>query len=80
MEMESERTQVCLKQSEDRTKTRRRRRRRRRPDTKWKPGAIWDVQGIAERSGDILLSFEEYHDWTYGEIMANKPNYVVYIG
>ena len=26
-----------------------------------------------------LLGFGNYHDWAYGGIMTNKPNYVTYI-
>ena len=26
-----------------------------------------------------LLNFGSYHDWTYGEIMTNVPNYATYI-
>ena len=26
-----------------------------------------------------LLGFGKYHDWEYGEILTNKPNYVSYI-
>ena len=31
------------------------------------------------RNETSLLGFGKYHDWAYGEILANKPNYATYI-
>ena len=31
------------------------------------------------RNETSLLGFGKYHDWAYGEILTNKPNYVTYI-
>ena len=31
------------------------------------------------RDGESLMGFGDYHDWTYGDIMTNKPNYATYV-
>ena len=31
---------------------------------------------VKVRGGASLLNFGSYHDWAYGELMTNKPNYV----
>ena len=31
------------------------------------------------RGGDRLMGFGEYHHWTYGKVLEEKPNYATYV-
>ena len=31
------------------------------------------------KGGNSLIDFGEYHDWTYAEIIREKPHYAAYI-
>ena len=32
-----------------------------------------------ELSAMVLLGFGKYHDWSYGDVLTYKPNYVAYV-